>query len=54
MDGNEVSATQNVLVKMRSILEDLDVQSHAVAAAYVAQAIEVIEGQAAAEREIRV
>jgi hypothetical protein len=54
MDGKNASASQNVLAKMRSLLDELDEQSHVIAAAYVAQAIEVIEGQTAADRESRV
>lgn len=54
MDVEKVSATQNVLAKMRSLLDELDEQSHPIAAAYVAQAIAVIEGQEAVDRESRV
>ncbi|KQU56905.1 hypothetical protein ASG67_17450 [Sphingomonas sp. Leaf339] len=45
----EASATANVLATMRVVLDELDRQTHAVAAAYVAQAISIIECQMAAD-----
>lgn len=54
MAAGKASVTENILVKMRDILKDLDAQSYSIAAAYLAQAISVIEDQAAADREKRV
>lgn len=39
--------TEDILEKMRVILEELDAHSYSIAAAYLAQAISVIEDQAA-------
>ena len=39
----EASATANVLATMHIVLDELDRQTHEVAAAYVAQAISIIE-----------
>ncbi len=53
MDGEKVLATESLIAKMREVLVDLDEQSHPIAAAYVSQAISVVESQAAGDRDIR-
>ncbi len=53
MDGKKVSATESLLVKMRDLLDELDGRSHEIAAAYVSQAISVVESQTAADRNSR-
>lgn len=52
--GSSPSSTESVIEKMRALLDELDAQAHDAAAAYLAQAIAMIEGQAAADREKRV
>lgn len=54
MGEEKALRTQNVLAKMRSLLDELDAQSHPLAAAYVSQAIAVIEGQDAVDLGSRV
>lgn len=54
MDVEKVSGTQNLLAKMRSLLDELDAQSQPLAAAYVSQAVAVIEGQDAVDLGSRV
>jgi hypothetical protein len=54
MGAEKTSATESLLAKMRGILDELDEQSHPIAAAYVSQAIAVIEGQDAVGRASRV
>jgi hypothetical protein len=53
VDAEKVPAIENVLATMRSLLEDLDNASYPLAAAYVSQAISVVEAQASDGRDSR-
>ena len=53
MAAENASATEGLLARMRIVLDELDARSYPIAAAYVSQAISVVEGQAAADRESR-
>ncbi len=53
MSAEKLSATESLLVRMRTLLDDLDDQSHPIAAAYVSQAISYVEGQDVADAPSR-
>lgn len=54
MATGRLPVTEDILEKMRVLLEELDTHSYSIAAAYLAQAISVIEDQAAADGGSRV
>lgn len=54
MATGSASVTESILERMRAVLEELDAHSYSLAAAYLAQAISVVEDQVAEDRESRV
>lgn len=54
LDAEGTPLVDNTLLKMRALLAELDAQSNTAAAAYLAQAISVLEDQAAPSRGCRV